>query len=531
MLATMTLFIPVTAVTVQSQGSFLSAFDPELRDKFSGVVLAGAPTGAPGGPAVSGPLALGADVIVSGANTSPQNEPEIAAESWVDGFPHAAGANDYGTGTGDARCGAYFSLTGGNPPGWSRIAAGGGAIPHPPALVALALNVSGDPDLAYGKERLFNSLSGFPVLYYSCLAFSRATGSGSIFVSRSLNGGASYSSADGGIVATGSASVFNDKEFLAVDTGDRSPKQGSVYVCWTEFGPSGAVIKFRRSTTQAIGWGPVVTISSPLVGPAQGCDLAVGPSGRVYVTWLYFTTNLCNGTIKVRRSDNGGSSFAAEVTVASVSKAGACSLPGRAGIGAYRLNNFPRIATDRLGHVGIVAASDGCYTVSGVLVCSVGLDIWFFRSSATATSWSFIRRVNNTRTTLDQHWPVLKWADNSPGMTATSHGTPHVCYIDRSFAATAGDWDTACAHSHNDGSTWPLVQRVSDSSSFDGQFGGGFIGDYIGLAISGLGGLATGHVHPAFPRNTAAGEMDIYSENATPTAPPGGLAPAGSGGP
>jgi len=527
---------PVTAVPGQSQEVGIhSILPPEVRGALSGVTSFGAPTAAQAGVGVTAPIVFGADVLVSGVNTSPQNEPEVATQKWQNTILHAAGANDYGTGSGDSRCGAYFSTNGGI--SWARAQGGSGQLPLPPALVTLfGTNrpVAGDPDLAWSNTLIpISSTSGFPGLYYSCLAFFRAGSSashGSVYVARSTNGGSTYTALDSGIVATGSPSVFHDKPFIAADTNTRSPFMGSVYVCWTRFDSTGADILFRRSTTQATSWLPAAPglVLSDTAATSQGCDVAVGPNGDVYVTWLEFTTNLCEGTIRIKRSTNGGATFGVQVTVAAVSgPAAGCSLPSRAGLGSYRINNFPRIATDRLLHVGVVFSSDLCYTVAGgVVLCSVGLDVWFWRASQ-ALGGPIIRKVNDDVTAADQHWPAVATSDRPTAVTG--HGNWFVCYIDRSFAATAGDWDTACTHSHTDASTWPEpVQLVSDISSFDGQFGGLFIGDYHGVVTSGLGALAPGHVHPVYPRNSAAGsgEMNIFGANAAPTAP---LAPATEG--
>lgn len=528
------LFGPVRVVPAQSQDADIrSILPPGLGDALSGVAVAGPETVAPisAVPGPSGPLALGADVSVSGVHAAPQNEPEISMPRWDNPFLHAAGANDRRNGV-DYRCGAYFTTTGAGP--WL-LSGGGpaaGILPIPPALAALGLDVAGDPDLAWSAALApLTSGPARSVLYYSCLAFKRPTSVGSIYIARSVNGGSTYTALDSGIVATGSATVFHDKESIAVDYNTRSPFMGTLYVCWSQFTSAGADILFRRSTTEATSFGPVLTLSDTLAN-SQGCDVAVGPNGDVYVTWLEFTTNLCEGTIRIRRSTNGGASFLAPVTVAAVSGPAGCTLASRAGLSPYRINNFPRIVTDRLGHVGVVFSSDLCYVVAGgVLACSVGLDIWIWRASA-APGGPIIRRVNNTRTQLDQHFPAVATSDVIVGTNSvTTHGNWFVCFNDRSFAVVAGDFDTACTHSHSDASTWvDAVQRVSDVSSFDGFHGGTFIGDYIGVGVSSIGALAAGgHIHPVFARNSAAGSgnMDIFSENATPIVP---LAPANDGG-
>jgi hypothetical protein len=89
----------------------------DLRDKLSGVVLTPPPlTPQPSLPTFQAPEFFGMDVLASSVTTNPQNEPEFAANRWIDNFGagrfiHNAGFNDYRLG--DARCGASVSFDGG----------------------------------------------------------------------------------------------------------------------------------------------------------------------------------------------------------------------------------------------------------------------------------------------------------------------------------------------------------------------------------------------------------------------------------
>src|SRR4029077_8614985 len=107
---------------------------------------------------------------------------------------------------------------------------------------------------------------------------------------------------------------------------------------------------FKRSEDSNSTWIPSsgIQVSSP--GTAnQGCDVAVGPKGDVYVVWLQFTTDNCNGELFVRQSTNGGISFKPAVDIGPIGHFGSCSLSDTSG--SFRINNFPRIATDEQGDV------------------------------------------------------------------------------------------------------------------------------------------------------------------------------------
>jgi hypothetical protein len=333
-------------------------------------------------------------VLASPVTTNPQDETTAGANRWFDVFPssgrfrHNAGFNDYRAG--DALCGASFTDDGG------ASYSDAGTIPLIPSRPDLP--VAGDPNLAW-------SLQGF--VYYSCLFFSRSIGNGTVAVSKSTDGGASYPAPV--VVAMGSSSVFNDKESIAVDTNTRSPFVGRTYVCWTQF-TSSADIFFKRSEDSDATWIPSSGIQISTPGTAnQGCDVAVGPTGNAYVVWLQFTTDLCNGELFVSRSTDGGVSFKPAVDIGPVGHFGSCSLSDISG--SFRINNFPRIATDRQGDVFVAFTSDLCYGS----ICSVGLDAWVWRASSALVpkSPAFVQVNAAGGTTGDQFFPAILLVDNT----------------------------------------------------------------------------------------------------------------------
>jgi hypothetical protein len=500
-------------VTVAHAQGLGPAFPAYLRDKVSGVVF----VPPPGRLSFQGftPETFGTDVLASPVTTNPQDETTAGANRWFDVFPssgrfrHNAAFNDYRAG--DSLCGASITNDGG------ATYLDAGTMPLIPSRPDLP--VAGDPNLAW-------SLQGF--VYYACLFFSRSIGNGTVAVSTSSNGGASYPAPV--VVAMGSSSVFNDKEALAVDTNNRSPFVGRLYTCWTQF-TSTADIFLKRSQDSNSTWIPSsgVQISTP--GTAnQGCDVAVGPKGDVYVVWLQFTSDLCNGELFVRQSTNGGVSFKPAVDIGPVGHSGPCSLSDISG--AFRINGFPRIATDRQGDVFVAFTSDLCY----LSICSTGLDAWLWRagSSLVPKSPAFVQVNGAGGTTGDQFFPAVLLVDNtatppSSFGLSSSHGRVHYCYMSLS-QFTASEWDTVCVHSDSpDGppGTWITPVRVSDCSSFGGFFGGpGFIGDYIGVTysqgtVAGTDVAGAGHIHPYFPKACTGVDQDVFGDSGVPTAPTG----------
>src|SRR5215510_9320932 len=109
-----------------------------------------------------------------------------------------------------------------------------------------------------------------------------------------------------------------DKEALAADNSLTSPFNGNVYVCWARFTGGQDHLKVARS----IDHGESYSIAD--LGPVsgmQGCNLATGPTGDVFVSWRTFDNNAKNSNpqdsgIFVARSTDGGATFGSAVRVA-----------------------------------------------------------------------------------------------------------------------------------------------------------------------------------------------------------------------
>ena len=109
-----------------------------------------------------------------------------------------------------------------------------------------------------------------------------------------------------------------DKDALTVDNGPTSPFNGHIYLCWARFTGSQDHLKVARS----IDHGESYAIAD--LGPVrnmQGCNVAAGPTGDVFVSWRTFDNNSTNSNprdsgIFVARSTDGGATFGPGVRVA-----------------------------------------------------------------------------------------------------------------------------------------------------------------------------------------------------------------------
>jgi hypothetical protein len=129
-----------------------------------------------------------------------------------------------------------------------------------------------------------------------------------------------YRSNDGGQTWNGLESVTpgdprrelsrngSDKEFLHVDKLAGSPHRDNLYLTWHDSN----VMKFSRSNNFGHGWSRPLTISTGTAERGIGSDITTDKNGNAYYFWPAFNTR----RVLVRKSTDGGSSFAPTVTVA-----------------------------------------------------------------------------------------------------------------------------------------------------------------------------------------------------------------------
>lgn len=135
------------------------------------------------------------------------------------------------------------------------------------------------------------------------------------------------------------SSSNQDKPFMTIDnTIDGSySHNGRIYVSWADFS-TGTRIKFSYSADHGVSFSSEVTLDSVSGNPGPGAYLtpgriignpssdyvqgampAVGPNGEVYVVWMYLNISSNPCYFKIRKSTDGGVTFAPEDTVASFS--------------------------------------------------------------------------------------------------------------------------------------------------------------------------------------------------------------------
>jgi hypothetical protein len=462
-----------------------------------------------------------------------QNEPTVAVD------PHntsviAAGSNDYCATivNGDVWAGYYRSTDGGSSwqdslvPGYpADTSAGGTASPAHGSCGA-----AGDPSQSFDNAGR---------LFYSFICFNRGKPvNGGIYVARYTNDGATYDRTV--LVKKGAPSalfeasgLFQDKDNIAVDQ-TTGPRSGNVYVAWSQYtGQAGNnAVLVSRSTDHGLTFSQPVRATPVALGTASFADVAVGPDGAVYVTFLdYPSKSNPNTDVWIVKSTDGGVTFGAPAHVASIVQFDSSQYSGNGssdcGDGPFACPTgftFSRFFSSS----AVAADATGVHVVWAARTAS-GQSKIFVRNSTDGVSWA------TPATTLDTVAAGHQWFPD----IASNGGTISVVFYDSradpaystgrppgntaSGANSGNVVNTFVAQSTNGGASWSETQVSSVGSNFGWETHGsrrdGFWGDY--LYISAVGGIVKAAwtdsrdlVPGTDPRETGAADdadgFDVY---------------------
>jgi hypothetical protein len=235
----------------------------------------------------------GTDASTAGCSTGrrPQNEPTVAIDP-SDTEVVVAGSNDYCRQTvgGDVWAGYHRSTDGGLT--WRHSLVPG--YPGDESAAGQASPLSGQCAAAGDPTQAFDADGR---LFYAFICFNRTKPvNGSVYVASYGDHGATYErtvlikkGTPSGLFLTG---LFQDKINLTVDQ-TSGPGSGNVYVAWSQydgFAPTNAVL-FSRSTDHGLSFSRPVRVTPVELGTASFADLAVGPDGAVYLTYLTYPSS------------------------------------------------------------------------------------------------------------------------------------------------------------------------------------------------------------------------------------------------
>jgi len=383
----------------------------------------------------------------------------------------------------------------------------------------------GDPAVAYShRDRAF---------YISQLCFFRALPFSEVHVIKSVDNGKTWTpgrqaarAASNFDYTTGTVdeSIFNDKEYIAVDNTPTSPHYGRLYVTYTKFhiaaDGSSDYCPIQLSYTDTIPTAnPSLTVfnHTPVVPDAPGAG-GLGESANQHsqpqversgALDISYVIEECNTAIdhgfRFQKSTNGGASFLASPVT--VDKPGqfvdnpdpADLLPPT----VFRAPNVPSLDYSQAS--GTLTFTYQNY-VNGA---ASGADISVQQSRDGGMHWTDARFLSTQAgggpAHNDQFFP---WVDSSPD------GNLYVIWFDRRRDPANRNIDTWQATSTNDGASWQ-TRRIS-TRSWNPDLGfftsGAFIGDYNGLAASNRA------IYPVWTdgrnnaiNSTGIGETDIFT--------------------
>ncbi|HEY8115648.1 MAG TPA: sialidase family protein [Actinomycetota bacterium] len=423
-----------------------------------------------------------------------QNEPTIAVDP-SDTDVVVAGANDYCAAivNGEVWAGYYRSEDGGAT--WANSLVPG--YPHDTSVAGEASPVhgtcaaSGDPTQAFDADGN---------LFYGFICFNRSKPiNGGVYVARYSDHGAQYDQTV--LVKRGTpsglfqAGLFQDKINLTTDQTD-GDHSGNVYVAWSEyhaFGPTNAVL-FARSTDGGDSFSRPFRVTPQEQGTASFADLAVGPDGTVYLTYLTYPSNARpTADVWLVSSTDGGLSFGDPVNVASVELFDSNQFAGSTGTvdcgdGPFACESgftFSRFFTNS----AVAADETGVHVVWASELPSGQNQVFVRNSSDGGATW------DDDPVTLDPQEAGHQWFPD----VASAGGTISVVFYDsRSDPAydpdrppgntaegvNSGDVVQAfVARSTDGGVSWTETQVSGAGSNFGWETHGsrrvGFWGDYL----------------------------------------------------
>ncbi len=285
----------------------------------------------------------------------------------------------------------------------------------------------------------------------------------------STNNGTSWSSR----ITIQAGSV--DKNFAGTDDAPTSPFYGRSFAVWSNFALGQPPIVTSYTTNGGVSWAPVIQINTSVAGHySQGCDIATGPNGEVYVCWAAPTASspFTEDFAGFAKSTNGGVSWAVTDNAYDMNGIRAGTFNGW----NFRVNGFTRIAVDRSGGSRngwiYIVASERNLSPAGT-----DADVVLHSSSNGGTSWSAGVRVNQDALNNGkvQFFPAIS-VDNQGGV--------NICYYDnRNYPSVGDSCETYLSRSTNGGATWSDIKVSDHAWRVKGEAGlGTYGGDYIGIA-------------------------------------------------
>jgi hypothetical protein len=421
-----------------------------------------------------------------------QNEPSVAVNP-ANPDVVVAGSNDYCAAivNNEVWTGYYRSEDGGDT--WTNSLVPG--YPGDESEAGLDSPVHGTCGAAGDPTQTFDADGN---LYYGFICFNRAKPiNGGVYVAKYTDDGATYDRTT--LVKPGTpsglftAGAFQDKINLTVDQTD-GEHGGNVYVAWSQyhFASRNNGVLFSRSTDGGVSFSKDIRVTPIAHGTASFTDLAVGPDGTVWLTYItYASASRPTTDIWLLSSTDGGVSFGAPEHVASISRFDSDLFTG--GTGGVDCGDGPFVCPSGFifsrffSNSAVAADEDGAHVVWSGRLEDGQSKVWsrtFADGDWTGEAVTIddvpmghqwmpdIASADGTITVVfyDSRADTAYAADRPPGNTATGNNSGNVVH-------------TWMATSTDGGVSWDETKITSTGSNFGWMTHGsrrvGFWGDYI----------------------------------------------------
>ena len=291
-----------------------------------------------------------------------------------------------------------------------------------------------------------------------------------------------------------SSDFLDDKDAIAVDnytqagtgpiTGPNQPRDrhiGNIYACWGLDGTTAPTQNqvFSRSLDGGNTWSTAFPVSGATNAREIGCQIAVAPSGTVYVTFFVYALTVSGPPYLsglgqyLTWSDDHGVTFTPPLKVASVNP-----VPNHLqAADNFRNESLPGMAVSpKDGSVYVTWADENTY--------SSGQDADILLVKGTPNAAGIPVFGSSVRVNQD---PIADGKDQfQPQIAVTASGQVDISYFDRRNDPGNFFIDTYLSRSNDGGTTWTdtrVTQAMSDpriNPPIDGA-GNYFYGDYQGL--------------------------------------------------
>jgi hypothetical protein len=304
--------------------------------------------------------------------------------------------------------------------------------------------------------------------YAQTIPFDQTSAPSAVAVQRSTDGALSFGPPLL-VVSDNDINIFNDKNWIAVDTFRRSPHYGRIYSVWSRFITTGSgtnavthspgTVSF--SDDQGSTWSPF-RLTTAADADTEGLIPLIHPDGSV--TIVYDLTVGNNDFETAQTSRDGGNTWSAPVTVGQFLGAG---VPG------MRTGGLPAAAIDPSTGDMYVVWQDTRFSSRGLndIVLSVSTD--------GGQRWSTPRAVSPRAAGQDRFTPAV----------AAAGGVVHILYGSRGANGTAPTVTENYLVSTNGGRTFGPQRQVGPASvlrwaAVADTLSTAFLGDYVGVAAT-----------------------------------------------